>query len=395
MRKFLLIAMVMFALPVFSQNYTMRLAHLYSDDNYQVWDYIYPSAESTKLTCINETDFISNPADEFIDSITYDERGNITKLSTWQKYWGDPLEYPNMAEYYGKWINPCYVAYEYNENNLLISRKNYNNFHDGYGFELGGIQRYNYDEAGRMTDWSMEFVVEEYQKCIIEYNEEGLKILETMQQYNFSTYYLENQTSVEYEYDENGNLVREAEFAWEEGMWVPGMVRNYEYDEYGNCITSEQKTASGTVQERKVYTYDTSISAENVYYFPNPEDDFPQLPELKSLLKSFDYYAQDDNYNLVFVTTYMLDYEVGEFAMSVEEETTLASSVYPNPTQDFVMVESSEADYVEVVDVYGRVMFSSEMNETVKVDMSGFASGIYFVKLQAGDATSVQKIMKK
>ena len=39
--------------------------------------------------------------------------------------------------------------------------------------------------------------------------------------------------------------------------------------------------------------------------------------------------------------------------------------------------------------------FSSEMNETVKVDMSGFASGIYFVKLQAGDATSVQKIMKK
>jgi hypothetical protein len=91
----------------------------------------------------------------------------------------------------------------------------------------------------------------------------------------------------------------------------------------------------------------------------------------------------------------MLDYEVGEFAMSVEEETTLASSVYPNPTQDFVMVESSEADYVEVVDVYGRVMFSSEMNETVKVDMSEFASGIYFVKLQANGATSVQKIMKK
>ena len=59
------------------------------------------------------------------------------------------------------------------------------------------------------------------------------------------------------------------------------------------------------------------------------------------------------------------------------------------------MVESSEADYVEVVDVFGRVVFASEMNETVKVDMSEFASGIYFVKLQANGATSVQKIMKK
>ena len=111
-------------------------------------------------------------------------------------------------------------------------------------------------------------------------------------------------------------------------------------------------------------------------------------------MKSFEYYAENDDMTLMLVTTYMLDYEVVEGTDAVEE-VAFASSVYPNPAQDFVMVESSEANYVEVVDVYGRVMFASEMNETVKVDMSGFASGIYFVKLQAGDATSVQKIMKK
>jgi hypothetical protein len=92
-----------------------------------------------------------------------------------------------------------------------------------------------------------------------------------------------------------------------------------------------------------------------------------------------------------------MDYEVGKFGESGVNvnEVEFASNVYPNPAQDFVMVESSEADYVEVVDVFGRVVFASEMNETVKVDMSEFASGIYFVKLQANGATSVQKIMKK
>ena len=112
------------------------------------------------------------------------------------------------------------------------------------------------------------------------------------------------------------------------------------------------------------------------------------------MLKSFEFYAQNDNDALSYVTTYELGYEVVEGTTSVEE-VAFESSVYPNPAQDYVMVESSEADYVEVVDVYGRVMFSSEMSESVRVDMSEFASGIYFVKLQAKGATAVQKIMKK
>ena len=381
MRKFLLIiAMVMFALPTFAQNYTMRLANLSSNDGVEVWDYIYSDANNTDLVCINEIEF-ATPL-ECIDSIFYDERGNITKLATWQK-----LD--------GEWKYACYVEYTYDENNLRISRSNYNDFHDGWGFQIGGIYRYNYNEAGQMTDWALEFFgMEEYQKGIIEYDENGLKIAETMQQYNFQTYYVENAFLTEYEYDENGNVTRIAESVWEEGVWSLQATRVSEYDEYGNCLSIEQRTPAGTVQERKIFEYDLSIPAESVYCYPNPEDDFPQLPkERKNMLKSFEFYTQNDDMTLVYVTTYELNYEVVEG--SSVEEVAFASSVYPNPAQDFVMVESSEANYVEVVDVYGRVMFSSEINETVKVDMSEFASGIYFVKLQAGDATSVQKIMRK
>ena len=379
MRKFLLIAMVMFTLPVFAQNYNMRLASIASNDGVEIWDYIYSAPDNSHLVCINEMEF-ATPL-EIVDSLEYDERGNITKLSTWQKTEGG-------------WIYTCYVEYEYNDKNQKIVRKNYNDF--GTGFELGGIYRYSYDEEGRMSEWTLEFAgIEEFNKGIIEYNEAGYKISETMQSYNFATYYLENANLTEYEYDENNNVTRIAVSAWDAGVWTLQSATVNEYDENGNCIVSEKRTSAGTVQERKLFEYDLNILAENVFYYPNPEDDFPQLPAgRKNLLKSFEFYAQNaDDMQLSYVTTYELSYEVIEGA-SVEE-VAFTTSIYPNPAQDFVMVESSEADYIEVVDVNGKVMFSAEMNEFVKVDMSEFASGVYFVRLQANGATSVQKIMKK
>ena len=372
--------MAMFALPTFAQNYTMRLAHILSEDGFETWDYIYSDPTNANLLCINEIDFTTDT--ECVDSIFYDERGNITKLATWQ----------NTAD---GWLYACYVEYTYDENNFRVSRSNYNDF--GWGFELGGVYRYYYDAEGRMTSWELEFMnMPDFQKAEMEYDENGYKISETMLSYDFSTYNHEFVYLTEYNYDDDYNMIRSNEFVQEAGSWVLNSSYINEYDEFGNCIQSEQTTAAGTVQERKIFEYDTEISADNIFYYSNPEDDYPQLPEAKkNLLKSFEYYAQNDDMALMLVTTYILDYEVIEGADDAVEEVAFASSVYPNPAQDFVMVESSEANYVEVVDVYGRVMFSSEMNETVKVDMSGFASGIYFVKLQAGDATSVQKIMKK
>ncbi len=379
MRKFLLIAMVMFTLPMFAQNYTMRMANIFSEDGAEAWDYVYTDTINTSLVCINEHDFLTPT--ECIDSIFLDERGNITKLATWQ-------------EVEGQWVAACYVEYTYDERDLRTSRTNYNNF--GYGWELGGVYTYNYDEEGRMIEWALEFIIPEYQKAIIEYDENGLKTAETIQQYNFSTYYMEPSFSTDYEYDENGNCVREEEFAYEAEVWTPKIVRVYEYDENGNCVIAEKRTPTGTVQEKQVYTYDTSISAENVYYYENPEDDYPQLPKVKAnLLKKFEFYAQNDESALTYVTTYHLNYESCGSGTDAVEEVEFNSNIYPNPAQDYVMVESSEADYVEVVDVFGRVVFATEMSETVKVDMSEFASGIYFVKLQANGATSVQKIMKK
>ena len=76
MRKFLLIAMVMLCLPGFSQKY--RIAHFYADDGWQSWDYNYSDATGTNLVSINEIELMT-PL-ELIDSLFYDDRGNIIRL---------------------------------------------------------------------------------------------------------------------------------------------------------------------------------------------------------------------------------------------------------------------------------------------------------------------------
>lgn len=377
MKKLLLIAMVILTLPIFAQDYTMRISNFMAADSWEAYDYIYGSPTGTDLQCINKHDFITPM--EYIDSLTLDENGNITRLATWQIFEGE-------------WFFACYCDYTYNEMGLRETRKNYNNF-DNH-FELGGTYTYNYDENGKMTDWKCDFVGVEYEKATIEYNENGLIQSETVMQYNFATYYMEYSYMTEYEYDENGNITRIMEYNYDTETWVPQIYRIYEYDEFNNCIEQRTTTPAGTVQEKYVYVYDTEISAENIYHFANPEDDFPKLPQMKNLLRSFEFHTLNDSNELVYVTDYLFNYEVIADVQGVKE-VAVSSNIYPNPAQDYIMIESSEVEYVEIIDIYGRVLYATEMRESVKVDMSEFESGVYFVRTKSNVATSVEKIVKK
>lgn len=382
MRKFLLIAMVMLSVSTFAQNYTMRVSSFMAEDSWEAYDYIYGSIDGIDLQCVNKHDFITPM--EYIDSLTYDENGRIQRLATWQQ----------MED---GWVFACCCDYTYNELGLRATRKNYNSWDGGETLELGGIYYYNYDENGNMTDWSLDFAGVEYQKGTIEYNDNGQKEAEIIMQYNFVTYFLENSFLTEYEYDANGNMTRSIEYFYETETWVPQIIRVNEYDEAGNCIVAETRTAAGTVQEKYVYTYDMNYLSENIFHYVNPEEDFPVLPQMNNLLKSFEFYAMNDMNELVYVTDYLLGYEViaeEPTDTTFVKEIAINSNIYPNPAQDFVMIESSDVDYVEVLDVFGRVMFATEMKESVKVDMSEYSTGVYFVRLHANGATSTQKIMK-
>lgn len=70
---------------------------------------------------------------------------------------------------------------------------------------------------------------------------------------------------------------------------------------------------------------------------------------------------------------------------------------YPNPVRDILHLSSIEnISSVEVVNILGQKMLSKSIDETqCQLDLSGFSSGSYFVKMTSGTKTQTIKVLKQ
>lgn len=393
MRRFLLMLLVVLALPTFAQkSYSFRIDSFMSEDALETLDYQYLTPDGAEMTAIHEVDLLEEPVMEVIDSLRYDANGNITKIDTYQ-----------LLD--GVWELVCWVEYTYNEMNLRTSRTNYNVW--GGNAELGGIFTYEYDADGKMISWELEFMNTIYQigECV--YNADGLMEAEITKTniagagWGEWTGEYENTYLEELYYDANGNLVERRIYDWsyEINNWAMQSMYLYEFDEVGNCTKAELATPSGQVQDRKIYKYDDKVLAEDIYFYPNPEDDFPTLPVMHNMLTSYEYYTIDQTSGgLVYVCDYLLLYEV--LNNGNDDDTTSVNEIisqtriYPNPVQDYVMIESEKVDYVQVIDIYGREIYATEVRNSINIDMKDFANGVYFLRLHSNGETAVQKVVK-
>ena len=75
--------------------------------------------------------------------------------------------------------------------------------------------------------------------------------------------------------------------------------------------------------------------------------------------------------------------------------------LYPNPTDEFVTIQSdyfSETIEVFVYNIQGQLLVSenrSPINKIIKVELSNLLSGIYFVKVVSGEYAVVKRIIRK
>lgn len=89
---------------------------------------------------------------------------------------------------------------------------------------------------------------------------------------------------------------------------------------------------------------------------------------------------------------------------SVDEETAETESgliLYPNPNNGVFTLKtdrvSTEPTLIEVTDVMGRAILTKTLEKVndQKMDLSGFNTGVYFVRITSGDFTEVKKVIKK
>ena len=384
MRKFLLLLLVVMTMPAFAQNYKYRISSYMSVDGFETYNYQYLDDATANLQGIHKIDLADQM--ELIDSLVYDEQGRIVSVQTHQLF------------DYG-WRKVCWVDYTYNDKGLRATRKNYNDFNDGYGGILGGTYYYSYNDEGKMTRRELEFDNYLYEIVEYHYNDKGQLEAELAKQDPFIGTF-ENSTLVEHYYtEEEGYLAASMYFQWSYDWALMGSFVQ-QYDSIGNCNITTTFSADGIPQERSIYEYDYEVSADEIFHFSNPENSYPLLPQMKNKVDSYEYWLiQQSTGNLVYVRDYLFLYD--EIEGGDDNDTTSVNNIsvntriYPNPTSNYVMIESEEVDHVQVLDICGRELFATEVRSAVAIDMTEYEAGVYFVRLHSNGSTSVQKVVKK
>jgi len=95
-------------------------------------------------------------------------------------------------------------------------------------------------------------------------------------------------------------------------------------------------------------------------------------------------------------------YVVEGSPQSLQEEAIKAVKIYPNPAGSFITVVSPEARgsgswQIKIYNAMGQQVFQSSINnQQSTIDISSFATGIYFLKIidSKGETTDVEKLIK-
>ena len=75
-------------------------------------------------------------------------------------------------------------------------------------------------------------------------------------------------------------------------------------------------------------------------------------------------------------------------------EEYLEAKVYPNPTKNFLNIESPKIiNRIVIHDINGRVLYSTDVDsEKINIDVQSFAPGIYLVEIVSENFINYKKI---
>lgn len=71
--------------------------------------------------------------------------------------------------------------------------------------------------------------------------------------------------------------------------------------------------------------------------------------------------------------------------------------MYPNPTSNFITVSGTDTiNSYQLIDAQGRILVSSTNNDSnLKIDVSNYSKGIYYLKMNFDKGTNTEKVIKE
>ncbi len=155
------------------------------------------------------------------------------------------------------------------------------------------------------------------------------------------------------------------------------------YDKFGNLDsvqyynvirTHSNVTIVPQVNSYTKYTYDTNIKIENVLfdysseYFGSPFQNMVLMENLSNI--------QYPNYDQrIFFYSKITSYS------NIICQNNAMSSIYPNPSEGYIMHSHKEKLGVKILDIYGRTIIYNRISNTEKLELNHLTNGFYIYQI--------------
>ncbi len=173
-----------------------------------------------------------------------------------------------------------------------------------------------------------------------------------------------------------------------------------------NALPTDVNLSNLTIDENQpVQTEIATLSTSDVdgdshtYSLVTGSDNFEILDNKLLSSTIFDYDVQTE-YNITVETndgdegTFSKDFVISIGDVTSVNELQNSYNIYPNPTTGIFNLNTVENINVEITDITGKTIYSSDVNsKTTKIDISAQPKGIYFLKIKSDSQTISEKII--
>ena len=112
------------------------------------------------------------------------------------------------------------------------------------------------------------------------------------------------------------------------------------------------------------------------------------------------YYNWFKSFELDFGSYIHHEFITSETPLIIKDESKSFLNIYPNPTTDKIIVEGnlSQNGKILLQDKLGKIIFTRDVKSNsfkITINMSKYANGIYFLKIESQDIQSIKKLVKQ
>jgi hypothetical protein len=322
--------------------------------------------------------------------LTYDSNGN--ELTSTVQQWD-----------VNAWLNNERYTSTYNINNKILTYL-YEVWQTS-AWENSGKDTYTYDANGNVVtdlyqDWQTNAWVNAGRDTYT-YDVHGNELTDLYEQWQTSSW--ENSNRATFTYDANGNTLIEFYEDWQSSInsntkaWEIAQINTYTYDSNENISTvliELSQNFKATSSTKYSFTYDSNGNSltgkcENLI-------STNWLPQM-GLIPIF---SVKENIYEVYAYSYQAHYK--SFASGISEISVNRSLfVFPNPATNYITVNCTSLNenketMISVFNTQGQLLMQVPiLQENQNIDISGLASGVYFLKLKNNVNTNVVKVIKE